>query len=104
MVDRSGRYALAIRQRCVALALALALSGVLAGCAGALVPEIPPLRPDLPADLRQPTSPSPDFRLPPPPVASTPTKTKDEQEATIDELEKLRETHENATQKAIEKR
>lgn len=76
---------------------------LLAGCAGTPAPSIPPLRPDLPDDLRQSDAQSPDFRKPPP-ISSEPLKTGDEQTQAMDELEALRDNHESDTRSSIERR
>lgn len=86
-----------------AVIIACVLGTVMTACAGAGIGDIPPLRPDLPDDLRQPTNPAPDFRLPPPePPAGT--KSAGEQAETMSELETLRDSHEKNTQRSIERR
>ncbi|MCB1472404.1 MAG: hypothetical protein H6884_02270 [Rhodobiaceae bacterium] len=102
MVEIDGQRA--CRKGRVLFAGMIACGVLLSGCAGPSTQGLPPLRPAVPNDLRQPTHAAPDFRLPPPPVASTQTKTADEQASAMEELEKLRDTHENATRKTIERR
>lgn len=94
-----GHAGKARRGRFLPFALALsALSALLAaGCASV---DVPPLRPDLPPDLRQPSGTEPDFRQPAPGL-ETQVKTPEEQEEAMNELESLADTHENATRKAI---
>ena len=78
MVDRVGRHEAG--WRCVRLIILAGLSAfLLSACAGT---SIPPLRPDLPDDLRQPTGPAPDFRQPLPEQKAA-TKTPKERSTTV---------------------
>lgn len=97
MVDRVGRRESG-RWLMPRIALAGLFAGFLSACAGT---DIPPLRPDLPDDLRQPQGSEPDFRQPPP-RPEAPPKSAEEQADTVNELETLRDTHENNARRAIE--
>ncbi len=85
------------RSGSVSALLALAMSA----CAGASPIDVPPLRPQLPNDLREPEGPAPDFRRPPRLEDHQP-KSDAEADATIEELEKLRDSHEKDRRQAIE--
>ena len=99
MVDRVGRRESGKLRAGFFFASALA-AVLLSACAGT---DIPPLRPQLPDDLRQPTGTAPDFRQPPPEQQAA-AKTPEEQAAAVKELETLRDTAEKDARKKIEGR